>query len=417
MVADETLVQRSKYVGLDLGADHDNPFPLYRTMRETTPVMEGDFLDRFGLPSQTGFAKPRPKFTLFRYADIMAVLRDPVTYSSSVIGEGLGQALGDRIITAMDGEEHRKIRGLLAPCFDMRLIALWGERMVEPVIREDFARPLIERGDKRAELVRDFAAFPMRVIYQILGLPHDPEMRTRFATLALYIKESMAPTPSERSIVAGRELLDIVASTVRQRRAEGGEGDDMIALLLRSEFEGEMLDDEAIAHFVRMLIPAAVETTSLSFQNMMTLLLSRPELVARVRDNPALVTKVVAETMRYESPATFLARVATRDVEIAGVSIPEGAALSLAASSANRDDAAFADGDDFDIDRKMVPALGFGFGPHMCVGQHIARLELTVALKALLDMLPNLRLDPAFEPPVIRGIIKRGPQEIRVMWD
>jgi cytochrome P450 len=414
----ERPIQKSKYLDYDFGSDYDDPYPLYRKLRQEEPVMVGDFLDRFGLPSQTGFKVEKPKFTLFRYADVMAVLRDSATYSSRCIGEGLGSVYEQTLITAMDGEAHRRLRGLLSPCFDMRPVSIWGERLFSPVIRREFVEPLRARPEKKAELVVDAAGFPMRLTYEILGLPTDAVTRKRFATLAVHIKESMLPVPSDRAAVAATEARAMIRSAVAERRKAGHdmEGDDLMALLSRATFEGDALDDDEIADFIFMLEPPAVETTTLSFQNMMALLLTRPALLERIRDDRSLVVKAVNETMRLESPATFLARVATRPVEIAGVQIPAGAGLSLATGSANRDESVFGNPEEFDIDRKAVPALGFGFGPHMCVGHHVARLELSSALNALLDLLPNLRLDPDYPPPDIRGVIKRGPAAIHVTW-
>jgi cytochrome P450 len=418
MEVSERPVQKSKYVDYQFGPDYDNPYPLFRKYREEQPVMEGDFLDRFGLPSQTGFAIQKPKYTLFRYADVMAVLRDPVTFSSKCIAEGLGSVYEKSLITALDGAAHRKLRGLLEPCFGLRQITAWTDRLIDPVIRNEFALPLLQRQDKKAELVADFAGFPMRVIYEIMGLPTDLQTRKRFAQLAVYVKESMLPVPTERANDAAKEVRAIIKAAVVARRQGNAElqGDDLIALLSRTTFEGQALSDDEITDFAFMLEPAAVETTTLSFQNMMVLLLTRPEVLERIRNNRALVAKAIDETTRLESPASFLARVTTKPVEIGGVQIPEGAGLSLATGSANRDDAVFENGDEFSIDRKPARTMGFGFGPHMCVGQHVARLELNCALNALLDVFPNLRLDPDYPAPTIRGVMKRGPEAIHVTW-
>jgi cytochrome P450 len=205
---------------------------------------------------------------------------------------------------------------------------------------------------------------------------------------------------------------------VVRRRGEGFEtGDDLISRLLRAEYEGQKLDDHQVTTFVRALLPAAGETTTRTFGSLMTLLLERPEVLARVRADRSLVAKAIDEAVRFEPVATFKVRQAAKDVEIGGVQIPQGSMVQCIVSSANRDEEAFEHSETFDIDRKPKPSFGFGFGPHMCIGQFIAKTELTVALNAVLDLLPNVRLDPSQPAPKITGAQLRGPHELHVIWD
>lgn len=127
--------------------------------------------------------------------------------------------------------------------------------------------------------------------------------------------------------------------------------------------------------------------------------------------------KAIDEAVRFEPVATFKVRQAAQDLEIDGVKIPKGAMVQAIVMSANRDEEAFEHADQFDIDRKPKPSFGFGFGPHMCIGQFIAKTEMQVALNAVLDLLPNLRLDPAQPAPRITGAQLRGPHELHVVWD
>ena len=114
---------------------------------------------------------------------------------------------------------------------------------------------------------------------------------------------------------------------------------------------------------------------------------------------------------------TFRTREAAKDTEIQGVKIPKGSFVQSMIVSANRDDTVFENGHEFDIDRKMKPSFGFGFGPHMCIGQFVAKLEMNCALNAMFDLLPNLRLDPDYPAPVIEGAQLRGCSSIHLMWD
>ena len=212
-------------------------------------------------------------------------------------------------------------------------------------------------------------------------------------------------------------LYDAVMEAVVQVRAEGATGEDLISRLIRAEYEGRQLNDHEITTFVRSLLPAAGETTTRTFGSLLVLLLERPELLDRVRNDRALVGKAIDETVRYEPVATFKVRQAAKDLEIDGVHIPKGAMVQAIVMSANRDEETFEHADRFDIDRKAKPSFGFGFGPHMCIGQFIAKTEMQVALNAVLDLLPNLRLDPAKPAPRISGAQLRGPHEVHVVWD
>jgi len=212
-------------------------------------------------------------------------------------------------------------------------------------------------------------------------------------------------------------LYDAIKEVVVQRRAEGAEGDDLISRLIRAEYEGRSLDDHEVTTFVRSLLPAAGETTTRTFGTLMVQLLENPDVLERVRADRGLVNKAIDESIRYEPVATFKVRQAANATEIRGVQIPKGAMVSCIVSSANRDEEAFVNADKFDIDRKPRPSFGFGFGPHMCIGQFVAKTEINCALNAILDLMPNLRLDPSKPAPKITGAQLRGPHELHVLWD
>lgn len=221
----------------------------------------------------------------------------------------------------------------------------------------------------------------------------------------------------ESAFKAAQELYDDTLEIVQQRRANGSVGNDLIGYLLRANDDGRMLDDAKITELIRQFLPAAAETTTRSFGSMLVALLERPALLDRVRADRTLVPKVINEGMRWETASQFLARQATVDVEIRGVKIPAGAAVSLASGSANRDEDIFDNPDEFDIDRPAKVNLGFGGGAHLCLGMQVAKTEMEAMLNGLLDNLPNLRLDPDAPPPKIVGAQLRGPRHIHVLWD
>ena len=394
----------------------------YATMRKETPVLEANFMEQLGVPSIAGVDPDRPCYTLFKYEDVMKVMRDSAQFTSGFIAEGLGAFFDGLILTAMDGDLHKSMRNLLQPVFLPETVNRWKEERIDKVIREEFIKPMLPH--KGADLM-DFALyFPIRVIYSLIGFPEDkPEKIKQYAAWALAILAGpqVDPAKAEAAKKAAMEavvaLYDAIKEVVIQRRAEGGEGDDLISRLIRAEYEGRSLDDHEVTTFVRSLLPAAGETTTRTFGTLMVLLLENPDVLERVKADRGLVNKAIDESIRYEPVATFKVRQAAEATEIRGVQIPKGAMVSCIVSSANRDEDAFVDADKFDIDRKPQPSFGFGFGPHMCIGQFVAKTEINCALNAILDLMPNLRLDPSKPAPKITGAQLRGPHELHVLWD
>ncbi|HCI3965707.1 TPA: cytochrome P450 [Pseudomonas aeruginosa] len=403
------------------GADIDL-HAVYREMREKSPVLPENFMARLGVPSIAGLDPDRPVFTLFKCDDVMAVMRDASNYTSGFIAEGLGAFFDGLILTAMDGDAHKSMRTLLQPVFMPETVNRWKETKIDRVIREEYLQPMV--ASKKADIMEFALYFPIRVIYSLIGFPEDrPEEIEQYAAWALAILAGPQVDPEKAAAARGaameaaQALYDVVKVVVAQRRAEGATGDDLISRLISAEYEGRSLDDHEIATFVRSLLPAASETTTRTFGTLLTLLLKRPELLARIRADRSLVNKAIDEAVRYEPVATFKVRQTAKDVVIRGVSIPKGAMVSCIVSSANRDEDAFENADTFDIDRRAKPSFGFGFGPHMCIGQFVAKTEINCALNAVLDLMPNIRLDPDKPAPEIIGAQLRGPHQVHVIWD
>ena len=402
------------------GADVDL-YAIYREMRKNSPVIEENFMGRLGVPTIAGLDANRPTFTLFKYRDVMAVLRDAQNFTSGFIAEGLGAFFDGLILTGMDGDLHKNARALLQPVFMPEVVNRWRPKM-DRIVREEYLQALVP---KRSADLMDFALhFPIRLIYAVIGFPDDnPEKVEQYAAWALAIlagpqvDAEKAALARKAAMHAAQSLYDAVKEEVVKARAGGALGDGLISRLIRVEHEGRQLDDHEVTTFVRSLLPAAGETTTRTFGSLMTLLLERPEVLDRVRRDRSLVPKAIDEAVRFEAVATFKVRQAAKDLEIGGVQIPKGAMVQCIVSSANRDEEAFENSETFDIDRKPKPSFGFGFGPHMCIGQFVAKTELQVAVNAVLDLLPNLRLDPSKPAPKIAGAQLRGPHELHVIWD
>jgi len=404
------------------GSGAPNPFPLVAELRHTTPVMEGDILARFDVPSQADYGNQGRKiYTVFRYQDVLKVLRDPANWLSYLLGDGFGSAVENLLLTAMDGEDHKKFRTLISPPFAMSLIRSWNDTLVRPIIMNSYIDKLKPLG--KADLVRDYGLqFPVQVVYALFGFPDDPAQTMQFATWALQILSGPQKDPVKAQATqaiaygAATKLYEAMLPIIAARRAENRESDDLLGFLINVRQEGVAFSDHDIANLLRMLLLAATETTTRTFAILMLHLFQHPDVMERVRADRSLIPKALNESMRLEPVNGHMARAAAKDMEIGGVTIRKGEAVSLSIFGAQRDETVFPDPDKFDIDRPMKPLMGFGFGPHMCLGQHIARVEVEVAVDALLD-LPNLRLDPTHPMPGLRAMQLRAPDYLHVLWD
>jgi cytochrome P450 len=221
----------------------------------------------------------------------------------------------------------------------------------------------------------------------------------------------------DKGIAASVALRDYLAGIVEAKRAEPGE--DVISLLVQEELDGERLEDEEIFSFLRLLLPAGAETTYRATGNLLFALLSNPAQLAALRADRSLVPQAIEECIRWESPLLITSRSATVDTTVGGVDITAGTMVIPSVGSANHDESRWDDADDFDLFRPVVPHISFGVGPHMCLGMHLARLEMAAAINLLLDRLPDLRPDPDrwdADDVHIHGERFRSPTSLPVVW-
>jgi cytochrome P450 len=385
-----------------VAGDTRDPYPELAEARNATPVQR---LDMSNMPHEEGQAV----FFVYRHEDVFEVLRNGETFSSGhIIDLIMGDVMGKHIMLGMDGDEHRRYRALVSTAFRQKTLARWEHDRIEPIANE-----LIDSfaGRGHAELVREFTfPFPTKVIAGLLGLPReDYRQFQRWSIAILNIL-----TKHDEAVVAGQEVKEYLAGILAQRRREPRE--DLISELAQAELDGERLTDEEIFSFLRLLLPAGVETTFRSTGNLLYSLLSRPDQLEAVRADRSLVPQAIEEAVRYETPLLNITRIATRDTVLSGVEIPAGSTVMVMLAGANRDEARYPDPDRFDITRPAKPHLSWGQGPHICLGMHLARIEMRLALNLLLDRLPNLRLDPDGDDPHIRGQVFRSPTSLPVLF-
>jgi cytochrome P450 len=391
----DTMAQFSAVAG-----DVRDPYPELARKRIEEPVEVANYASFID-------GAESPTYVVHRYDDVVAVLRDNVTYSSNAIRELMAPVMGDYVLVGMDEPEHKRLRALVSVAFRQRSLTAW-EPFAQAVV-DSYLDRLADRG--RAELVRELTfPYPIQVIARILGVPSDDT--ARFHEWAWWII-NVAADP-ERGIASSAAMKEYLLEIMDERRRDPG--DDVISELVQAELDGEQLGDEEILSFLRLLLPAGAETTYRATGNLLFGLLSHPDQLAALRDDRSLMTQTVEEAIRWESPLLITSRNSTVESEVAGTVIPPGVQVVAHVGSANHDETRWDRAEEFDLFREQKPHAAFGFGPHMCLGMHLARLEMRVAATAVLDRLPDVRLDPDVDEVHIHGERFRSPTSLPVLF-
>ncbi|MCV7259988.1 cytochrome P450 [Mycobacterium shimoidei] len=389
-------------VTLDLTGE-TSPYPFFEYMRRTHPVWHGSLSDHSQLPPEL---VPSDEWVLFGYDHVFQAFRDDETFSSHAYDQTIGLVIGHTIL-AMGGKEHHDHRNLVAKAFRATALERWEPSVIGPVCSQ-----LVDeiKNDGAADLVKAVTfEFPTRVAATLLGLPReDLDMFRRLSFDLISI-----PVDIEAGLRASVELHDYFLEQVEQRRRKIT--DDIIGDLVSAEIDGEKLTDEAIISFLRLLLPAGLETTYRSSGNLLYLLLTHPEQLAMVYQDRSLIPAAFEEGLRVETPLTMVPRTTTKDVEMGGHTIPSGAQVDLCMGSANHDESRWENPDMFDINRPRLANISFAGGIHMCLGMHLARLETRVMLNSLFDRVTDLRLVPDEDARIV-GLTFRSPNKLPVTF-
>jgi len=384
----------------------DDPYPVWHRLREQAPVHTGVVHELTGYDVPATFhglpEEGRPHFSAFSYEACDSAYRNDEVFGSSpdaVDLEGGALAVTNSMLS-MGGAQHRRYRGLVQPSFVPARAEWWIRNWIQHTV--DL---LVDRlaADGRAELNVDFcAAIPVLTITGSFGVPVDRALDIRAS-----VQNPVATVEMIKPIVAARR--------------EAPE-DDLISVLVDAELTDEdgvrhRLTDPEIYSFALLLLAAGSGTTWKQMGITLAALLQQPEFLRAVTNDRQLLRPAIEESLRWSPTDPMFSRWVTRDVDFCGVHLPKGAVLHICLGAANRDPARWERPDEYDIFRPMKPSFGFGGGPHICLGMHVARAEMMVGIGALLDRLPGLRLDPEAEPPKIIGMYERGAMGINVVWD
>jgi cytochrome P450 len=352
---------------------------------------------------------------LSRYQDVLWALRHPEIFSSEM---ELHMALGTErpmIPQQIDPPAQTKYRKILDPRFSKK-------RMLEiaPAVRRhanELIDAFVARGE--CEFDREFAVpLPCTAFLSLMGLPQSElarflrikDMIIRPQTL---LEQPTLEAAQELRKEAGRQIYAFFGDLIDERRKKPGS--DMVSYLLETEIDGHRLTREEILDVSFLLILAGLDTVTATLGCNIAYLAANPAQRQRLVEKPELIPAAVEELLRWETPVAAVPRVVKQEVEIHGVKLEKGTLVTLLIGASNVDEGEFSEPERVDFERERNKHLAFGGGPHRCLGSHLARLELEVAMQVWHERIPAYRIKPGETPRYSPGI--REVQYLPLVWD
>lgn len=355
----------------------DDPYPVWKQLRDESPVYRNDRYDFWALS---------------RFHDIEAAHKDPTRFSSTygTVLERMGpehQQAGMMIF--LDPPDHTQLRTLVSRAFTPRRVLAIEERLRS--LCAELLDPMAGAGE--FDYVQDFAAqIPSRVISALVGVPEEDQERTRQLVDGMFHIEPGKGMANSASIGAALALIAYLWELVKERSAHPR--DDLVSALVAAEItDGDgvvrRLTPDECTMFALLLYTAGTETVAKLLGNAAVVLAEHPDQRDLLAADPALIPNAVEELLRYEAPSPINGRWTTADVSIHGCAIPKDSRVLLITGSAGRDERVFPDPDRFDVRRSMAHHVSFGYGAHFCIGAALARLEARVAIEETLRRFPK----------------------------
>ncbi|HEU4997335.1 MAG TPA: cytochrome P450 [Lapillicoccus sp.] len=378
-----------------------DPPAVQTELRETCPVAPVELHDG------------QPAWLVTRYDDIRTVLSDE-RFSSAGLWRFAGSAnraaaeRAETSFTVMDPPEHTHYRRLFTRYFTIKRVATLRPRIQQIV--DETIDGLLARSST-ADLVTDLALpIASQTMCSLVGVPYaDHEWYESRAE----VRSRMDGDPAEAE-QAFQDLLAYMSGLVDQ--APGSDADDIISAAVRDLLEPGLIEKADLVAALRLLLTAGHETTATMIATGTYVLLTHPDQLDEVRRDPDLLPGAIEELLRYVSMLFILVRTAKEDTEVAGQAVCAGDGLIVGPALANKDPRAFPDPDRFDIHRDNRHHVAFGFGPHQCLGQPVARLELGIVLETLLRRIPTLRLAVAPGDVPFKATNLVGVASLPVTW-
>jgi cytochrome P450 len=362
------------------------PFDAWKTLREEAPVYRVDA------------RMNAPFWAITRHADIVEISRQPSLFLNAprlTLGTNEGMALPARMLLNMDPPEHHAYRSLVNKRFTPRAMSHITSRV------DSIANGILDavaNGGKTGEIdfvERVAGLLPIWVIAEMLGVPRsdwnllfDWTNRTVGAGDAEY--QPSGQSGADTLEQAGNEMFEYFEALVEERRARPR--DDLVSALAHATIDGAALPRYELLSYCFLILVAGNETTRNATSGGLLALIENPDQLSRVRRDPKLLKPLVEEILRWTSPVAHFCRTAARDLELHGQKIAKGDTLCLFYPSANRDAEVFEAPDEFRIDRQPNRHIAFGVGEHVCLGAHVARLELQVIFRQLVERLEHVEL-------------------------
>lgn len=397
-----------------------DPFELYKRLRRESPVYEVHHPEL-----------NQSMYLVTSYALIREVGSQPEVYSSDfghvLFGGSSDNPEADAILAEIpcdptfllthDDPIHKRRRSIVSKAFTPRMIADMSQSIGE--ITDAIIDNFIEHGE--CDFARDFAVFlPTFVIADILGVDRSHYAQVTEWSDAIMVRVGKMAT-KQQEIEAARQIVELrefILELIRARRAK--RTNDLLSNAMYADPDGEPpLTDEELLSFVQEVLVAGNETTRNTLISGMTRFLENPGQLRLLREDPSLALNAVEEILRLETPASAMWRIATRETMLGGVRLPKGAIVSLRYDAANRDESQFKDPEAFDIRRPNARShVSFSHGPHHCMGQHLARKELSVAFPKLLSRLENVRMVAETSDPRVKpSVMIRARRELHIAFD
>ena len=369
-----------------------HPQPMYKMLRDVAPVVPMEDMVIVG-----------------GCEDVREVLRAPEVFSSGVDAVHIGQ-VRPLIPLQIDPPEHKKFRKLLDPIFAPKQVALLEDHTRE--LMRGFIAKVLDDGQCNFH----FAVaepLPTTVFLELLGLPVS--RAKEFIELKDGIIRPPAETPEQRQAhvdATGQRIYQVLEEVLAERVAEPK--DDFLSLFLEAEVDGHKLTHDEIVDIGYLFFLAGLDTVTASLDCMLSYLAQHPEQRQRLVDDPSLIPHAIEEMLRWESPVAGVVRITTQDTELNGCPIAAGTQVSVILGSANTDERAWDRADEVDFDREANKHIAFGGGAHRCLGSHLARMELRVALEEWHAAVPEYSLAEGIELRYSQGL--RAVENLELVW-
>lgn len=351
-----------------------------------------------------------------RYEDARTVFADPRFSRAAAVGRDeprVRPSVQQSGILTMDPPDHTRLRRLVAKAFTARRVERLRPRTQQ--IADELVDGMRTHGSP-LDLVENFALpLPITVICELLGVPYADRADFRVWSDAFLSTTKLSPQQVSDHI---ERMRDYMAGLIAQRRERPT--DDLIGALVEARDEQDRLSETELVELAVGILVAGHETTATQIPNFVYVLLTHPDALAALRADLDRVPQAVEELMRHVPLGVNAAfpRYALEDVELGDVVVRAGEPVLVSIAAANRDGDVFDDPDELDPDRQANAHIGFGHGPHHCLGAQLARMELQVALTTLLRHLPGLRFAVhEHEVPWKTGMLVRGPLRLPLAWD